>query len=412
MEFFMKPKIILCALLCALFEACTLDLGYDPSDKYDDIPIQYTTYSYNNLPDCTDDIEGTVFYVSGTETVYACIEEFWTSRPDRKTSSDELQNAEPYDRETFGQKKSSNNRSSSSRYSSSSSYNDDWYYDDDDWYYDDDNWNDNNRYDDEYNQDPYGQKSSSSSIAISSSSSLSSSNENSNNEDSNTETKNPFESGDYTISTIETWLADTAAVEAWLEEAHMTNSNLDGDFDFKTALTYKKDEATISFCPAIDIGNQRWTVTNVNTFKKGIASITGLATSSCSEQEPCVYYENTDDDLCPYGYHIPSESEWMELINFTGGTDDAGQHLKATDFSDNPEHIGLNSFGFTAQPLGFIELLNDPDDPTATLTPNVAAFWTRDSSIVYIYSDKDNIEISKPTAGNNYYSIRCVKELQ
>lgn len=406
----MRIKFFLWVSLVILFSACSFDLGYVPSDMYDNTPVQYSVYASYQLPKCNGEMEGYVFYVSDKKEIYACVEGSWTIRPNRRINTDELEDIEVYSKDSFRQRKSSSSRSSSSNYRSSSSSYDDW---DDDWddNWGDDDWEDDNWGDDDYNYDPYNQKSSCSSSAISSSSSLSSSNIASS-ESSNAGPQNPFESGDFTLSTIEAWLADTAAVEAWLEEASMVNPTLGGDFNFKTTLNYKKDEARISIGPAIDIGKQRWTVTNTDSFKKGIASITGEAASSCTAEDPCVYYENTDDALCPYGYHVPSEDEWMELINFTGGMDVAGKHLKATDFSDDPEHIGMNTFGFTAQPLGFIEFLNDSDNPTATLTPNVAAFWTREGSIVYIYSDKDNIEIAKSATSNNYYSIRCVKEIQ
>jgi len=95
----MRTKVLLLALLCALFSACMTDAGYDPSDKYDDKPIMYRTgriegykcnvyNAYSILPKCTGKLEGYIIYAdqyayNGTKSgVFACIEGYWTYKRD------------------------------------------------------------------------------------------------------------------------------------------------------------------------------------------------------------------------------------------------------------------------------------------------------------------------------------------
>ena len=35
--------------------------------------------------------------------------------------------------------------------------------------------------------------------------------------------------------------------------------------------------------------------------------------------------------VCPVGWHLPSEDEWMKLINYLGGEEKAGKYVKSTD---------------------------------------------------------------------------------
>jgi uncharacterized protein (TIGR02145 family) len=58
--------------------------------------------------------------------------------------------------------------------------------------------------------------------------------------------------------------------------------------------------------------------------------------------------------LCPDGWHIPSEDEWIQLANFVGGEAIAGGQLKeaGTDHWAPPNTGATNNFGFTAVPSG------------------------------------------------------------
>ncbi len=58
--------------------------------------------------------------------------------------------------------------------------------------------------------------------------------------------------------------------------------------------------------------------------------------------------------VCPNGWHLPSEAEWLEFINFIGGEAVAGGKLKekGTEHWDAPNEGATDDFGFTALPAG------------------------------------------------------------
>jgi uncharacterized protein (TIGR02145 family) len=68
------------------------------------------------------------------------------------------------------------------------------------------------------------------------------------------------------------------------------------------------------------------------------------------------YYAVTDNrNICPEGWHIPSESEWEVLINSLGGDSLAGGKLKekGTDYWLNPNISASDEIMFTALPGGY-----------------------------------------------------------
>jgi uncharacterized protein (TIGR02145 family) len=55
--------------------------------------------------------------------------------------------------------------------------------------------------------------------------------------------------------------------------------------------------------------------------------------------------------VCPTGWHVPSEDEWNELINFIGGDDYAGKLMNfGTNYWQEPNMYATNESGFTALP--------------------------------------------------------------
>jgi len=58
--------------------------------------------------------------------------------------------------------------------------------------------------------------------------------------------------------------------------------------------------------------------------------------------------------VCPSGWHLPSDSEWIELTNYLGGSNIAGGKLKETGTThwNSPNTGATNESGFTALPGG------------------------------------------------------------
>ncbi len=110
--------------------------------------------------------------------------------------------------------------------------------------------------------------------------------------------------------------------------------------------------ATMAFTPScladdLEIGNQIWMAKNLDIDVPG---------SECYDDDPgkCEEYGRLYDwtaamKACPGGWHLPTDEEWEELINFL--RTDAGKKLKAK----NPQIYGwdgVDRYRFSALPGG------------------------------------------------------------
>jgi uncharacterized protein (TIGR02145 family) len=126
------------------------------------------------------------------------------------------------------------------------------------------------------------------------------------------------------------------------------------------------------------------------------------------------FYAVTDErNLCPDGWHIPSDSEWTILENYLGGSLIAGGKMKANDLSVWLEtNAGdSNSSGFTAMPGGsrfedggFGGFLLHADYWTATEYHDTTMAWVRE---LYGRSATLLVGVADKREGN---SVRCVKD--
>jgi len=71
--------------------------------------------------------------------------------------------------------------------------------------------------------------------------------------------------------------------------------------------------------------------------------------------------------ICPVGWHIPSDTEWDELMNSVGGSATAGASLKSVNGWENAGN-GTNAYGFSALPGGYVT-------GALFVNPDIQGFW-------------------------------------
>lgn len=180
------------------------------------------------------------------------------------------------------------------------------------------------------------------------------------------------------------------------------------------------------------IGTQTWMVDNLTTTKyndgTSIPRVTD-ATSWSNLSTPACCWQNNDParkvtygvlynwytvntgKLCPTGWHVPSEVEWDELIDYLGGENIAGGKLKEPDFKhwNSPNTEANNVTHFWALPGG--DRLNGPDALFDNLG-KMGCWWTT-AFIEDLASDRvmyyNSNRVQKLFSPKKYgLSVRCV----
>jgi len=127
----------------------------------------------------------------------------------------------------------------------------------------------------------------------------------------------------------------------------------------------------------VTIGTQVWLAENLKTTKFNDGSSIPLLTKNAARTDlttPEYWWYNNDSatydnpygklynwyavndgrDLCPTGWHVPTDAEWTTLTDYLGGLTVAGGKLKETGFIhwSNGNVGATNESGFTALPGG------------------------------------------------------------
>ena len=123
----------------------------------------------------------------------------------------------------------------------------------------------------------------------------------------------------------------------------------------------------------------------------------------------------TTQGICPVGWHIPTQKEWLTLAENLGGGDVAGAYLKEAGIShwSAPNLGATNESGFTALPGGFYAALYTP--PDYFQLDSVGFFWTSteyyQNSKAYeqhLFPDSEALTYF-PGPKYNGNSVRCLK---
>jgi uncharacterized protein (TIGR02145 family) len=117
-------------------------------------------------------------------------------------------------------------------------------------------------------------------------------------------------------------------------------------------------------------------------------------------------------NICPIGWHVPTDTEWTTLTTYLGGENVAGGKMKSvgTSYWLSPNTGATNESGFSALPGGwrnyvgsFYNILNDAFFWSATEYNGTNA-WGRD-----LYDNNDNVY--RDNSGNKSVgaSVRCLR---
>ena len=181
------------------------------------------------------------------------------------------------------------------------------------------------------------------------------------------------------------------------------------------------------------IGTQCWMVENLKTthYNDGTAipNVTNNTTWANLTKGAWCYYNNDANNnatygklynwytvntgkLAPAGWHVPTNNEWVTLIDFLGGLSEAGNKMKAsTLWTLENGIINTNSSGFTGLPAGYRVGSGINSFGTINYRGN---FWSSSLNsnsglgfnIIHNNSDANGV-YSYFRSG---YSVRCIKD--
>jgi len=194
----------------------------------------------------------------------------------------------------------------------------------------------------------------------------------------------------------------------------------------------------------VQIGSQTWMAENL----KYLPSVVGPGTGSETEPYYYVYgYDGTDvaaakatenyatygvlynwtsamngaassganpsgvQGICPAGWHLPSDAEWTQLVNYLGGASVAGGKLKevGTEHWNSPNTGATNESGFIALPggsrnIGGFHAIGEYGYWQSATEANVSIAWYR-----YLCYDDSTVGRGKPNKALSY-SVRCLRD--
>jgi uncharacterized protein (TIGR02145 family) len=159
---------------------------------------------------------------------------------------------------------------------------------------------------------------------------------------------------------------------------------------------------------AVDIGAQTWMAENLDYrgAKNDIGVCYGKKTENCDKYGRL--YDWADAmTVCPMGWHLPSEAEWLALLNKVGIPN--GKQLKSASGWENNGN-GTDSYGFKALPGGggLADKFNSAGH---------SGIWWSETEIagtanaVNLYINNNSNDVGWDVPGKQYlFSVRCVMD--
>jgi len=221
----------------------------------------------------------------------------------------------------------------------------------------------------------------------------------------------------------------------YFARAYATNSNGTG---YGSTMSFTTQPGVIDIdgnvYNIVTIGTQTWMTENLRTtrFRNGnnIPHVTDNSAWS-SLSTPAYCWNNNDSsayahiygalynwyavsagNLCPEGWHVPTDGQWTTLTNYLGGENVAGGKMKeaGTEHWNSPNTGATNESGFTALPGGARST-----DGSYGAHGEFAFFWSATQSfgamayyrlLRFNQSNADRFEYNKRYG----LSVRCLKD--
>ena len=185
----------------------------------------------------------------------------------------------------------------------------------------------------------------------------------------------------------------------------------------------------------IEIGDQTWMAENLKTahYRNGDAINDGTGAGTVSgEAKPKYWFAYNDDlnnvstygrlytwytvndgrDICPQGWHVATDAEWIILGSYLGGEKVAGGKLKETGTAHwaAPNRRATNKVGFTALPGGYRQ------NSQAFTQIGTHGYWWSATEHSSSYGSQWSISVDKDDLyrDRNFkplgYSVRCIRD--
>lgn len=165
----------------------------------------------------------------------------------------------------------------------------------------------------------------------------------------------------------------------------------------------------------IKIGNQYWMAENIN-FETESGSGPYQDDSSLSKVYGRLYSWKTAREVCPDGWHLPSDEEWTEFIDYLGGENTAGGKMKTPNaqYWKSPNSGATNNSGFSALPGGYalnsiirfeFDRLGENTYFWSSTRNNDGNVWVRTLSF-----EKESVARDWFGPAGYYLSVRCIKD--
>ena len=172
----------------------------------------------------------------------------------------------------------------------------------------------------------------------------------------------------------------------------------------------------------VKIGEQVWMAENLNFAAEDSKCYEDNA-SNCDKYGRLYNWEMAKE-VCPNGWHLPSDAEWQTLVDFAGGGEIAKKKLKAKNgwenFERKPDN-GTDDYGFSALSGGGMFYVFTDDDYRYDFDgAGLYGYWwtaTKKNSHSFIncYFDGVGMDEGKDEDGNGgdisryFHSVRCIQ---